>query len=326
MRAPLLPLAAALLSATPLAAADQPEPVVTKVEHVYIVSADAERLFQRFRTELELPVVWPYEAHGSFASGGLSLGNAVLEVVHEGSAPGGTAFGGIALEPRGDAGAAIAELDRRRIAHGAAEPFETVREGRRQVAWTTVDLAGLPPASAWVFLCDYRQRERVAAGRAAAAAALAARAGGPLGITALHEIALTVRAVDEAAAKWRALLAPIEPTDEAVLRLGAGPRIRLIRAATEGIDSLLLRVRSLAAARQALRERKILGGEAEGALWIAPEAVDGLRIALLDEDHAPVAPSRARPGRRGHDRAAPPAPPVLARARPRPPSRVHRTP
>jgi len=57
------------------------QPLATRVEHFFVVSDQAQSLFTYFKDEFRLPEVWPFFEHGTFASGGLSLGNAVLEFV-----------------------------------------------------------------------------------------------------------------------------------------------------------------------------------------------------------------------------------------------------
>jgi hypothetical protein len=56
-----------------LFAAEERKPLVVRVDHFYLVSEDSERLFQVFRDEFKLPVVWPFKSYGDFGSGGLSL-------------------------------------------------------------------------------------------------------------------------------------------------------------------------------------------------------------------------------------------------------------
>src|SRR5688572_21106978 len=128
--------------------ATQRTPLVTKVEHFYLVSDDAERLYDFFRDEFQLSVVWAFNSYGDFASGGLTLGNVALEFVSEKGERGGiagTEFKGIALEPAGDADAAVAELKRRGILHGKPEADTLIENGQARVGWVTVDLK-IPPA------------------------------------------------------------------------------------------------------------------------------------------------------------------------------------
>jgi hypothetical protein len=261
-------------------------PLVTKVEHFYLVSDEAEKLYDFFRDELQLPVVWPYNSYGDFASGGLTLGNVAMEFVTEkGDRAGaaGTEFKGIAFEPAGDADAAVAELKRRKIPHGEPDAFKFTRDGQERVGWVTVDLTGFPPAGAYIFICDYKERQEVAGRRATASNELAGRGGGPLGVTSLREIVVGVKSVRNASQQWRQLLAPRRPGAGEVFAFGAGPAVRLVKADAEGIQGIVVSVKSAERARRYLTERRMLGGENQGQLWIAPAAVGGLRVTLVED-------------------------------------------
>src|SRR4030042_4778813 len=81
------------------------QPLATRVEHFFVVSDEAQSLFAYFKDTFQLPEVWPFYQHGSFSSGGLSLGNAVLGFVsfpREGSQPPKKEFRGIALQPEAE--------------------------------------------------------------------------------------------------------------------------------------------------------------------------------------------------------------------------------
>lgn len=260
-------------------------PLVTKVEHFYLVSDDAERLYNLFKDEFHLPVVWAFNSYGDFASGGLTLGNVALEFVSEKGQRGGivgTEFKGIALEPAGDAYAAIAELKRRGILHGEPEADTLTENGQARVGWITVDLT-IPPASAHIFICDYKQREEVAGRRRMASKELATRGGGPLGITSLKEIIIGVTSVNDASGKWRKLLDSEPRGRDPVFAFAGGPKVRLVRAKNEGIQSIVLGVKSVARARLFLNDRRMLVGGTRGRLVIRPGAVGGLRIALVED-------------------------------------------
>lgn len=265
--------------------AGQLKPLVTKVEHFCLVSADAEQLFRLFNQEFRLPVVWPFKSFGDFASGGLSVGNVVLEFVVE-KAAGGAAlqakFKGIAFEPSGDAEAAVVELERRDIPHGEPEAFKYTHEGRERVGWVTVWLRGMPPAGAGAFVCDYKQRERVAEGRSKGSAELAASGGGPLGVTALSEIVLGVKSVEAASRDWGRLLGPPEQKVAAVFAIGSGPEIRLVQAESEEIQRIVVSVKSTAHAKKFLREKRMLGKASSRQLSIDPASVGGLMITLVE--------------------------------------------
>ena len=70
---------------------------------------------------------------------------------------------------------------------------------------------------------------------------------------------------------------------KAVFAFGSGPKIRLELAEAEGIRGIVIGVRSLARAREFLTQKHMLGGASEGRVAIAPAAVGGLRITLVEE-------------------------------------------
>ena len=113
----LLTLAAALTSCD----AKAPRaPLVVQVDHFFAASAEAETLFRLFRDTFELPEAWPFAGYGDFASGGLSVGNTVVEFATWGVPAGQvleTEWSMLAFEPAGDTESAVAELDRRGISH-----------------------------------------------------------------------------------------------------------------------------------------------------------------------------------------------------------------
>lgn len=274
--------ALALAAAIAVPAAAEPLPLIATIDHLFVVSDDSERLFRLFAESFGLSVVWPFATHGDFASGGLSLGNTVLEFVREGggkSTP--TELKGIAFEPSGDAEQAVAELDARGIAREEPVPFTYEQDGREVVGWVTFGLPELPPASAWVFFCDYRQRARVNAGREAASQELRANGGGALGVVSLREIVVAVRSLAEASRQWAKLLDPPAADPGPELAFGRGPRIRLVQSEAEGIRSLVVEVASLARAKQFLVAQGMLGeAGADHRLAIAPAAIGGLEIVL----------------------------------------------
>lgn len=279
-------LAIALVPALSSPSAAPRKPLVSKVEHFYLVSDQSEKLYNFFRDEFRLPVVWPFNNYGDFASGGLTLGNVAMEFVSEkGDRAGvaGSEFKGIAFEPVGDADAAVAELQRRGIPHGEPDSYRFTRDGQERVGWITIDLNGFPPAGAYVFICDYKQREEVAGRRRRASDELLARDGGPLGVTSLKEIVIGVKSVTEASRQWGKLFDSQRPRTGPVFIFGAGPSVRLVRAEVEGIQSITVGVKSLARARQSLTERRRFGGETRGHVWISPASVGGLRIALAED-------------------------------------------
>ncbi len=267
-----------------LARAERAErkPLLVQVDHFYLVASDAERLFRLFRDDFGLPEAWPFKSYGDFASGAVTLGNTAMEFVAEKGAAGqATRFQSIAFEPVGDAAAAIAELEARGVAHGPEVPHMYTHEGREFVGWSTVALDGVPPAGA-AFICDYKPRAIVAEGRRAASDALARSGGGPLGVTSIREIVIAAPSVEETARAWTRIAEFQGEGSAPVFTFGPGPRIRLERGRSEGIDRIVLGVRSADRAKAFLRARGMLA-KGRGPLAIAPAAVGGLEIELVEE-------------------------------------------
>ena len=282
-----LPLVACEPSAraaeSPPAAAGR-APLVSKVEHFYATAPDAERLFHLFRDTLGLTQVWPYQVWGDFASGGVTLGNVVFELVWwkpEEGATLPTELSGIALEPVGGTDSLLAALARRGIAHAPPDSNVQVNAAGRTVGWTNTMLTGMLPEPRSVFVCDYADRATIAAGRRRASDSLAATDGGPLGVLALREIVVGVTDVDAARAQWGKLVDEPAPAPGDVVALGTGPQVRLVPSASPEIQRMVVQVRSLDRARAFLTERGWLGESAAGEVTIAPSAIGGLRVVLV---------------------------------------------
>ena len=142
-----------------MSATTQDKPLITKVEHFFLVSNDTERLFRFFKNEFQLPLLWPFQSYGDFASGGLSLGNVVMEflsVKGSNGAEAGAEFKGIAFEPVADSDGAVVELNNRSIPHSEPQPYKFTQDGQERVGWVTIKLEGLPPSNANIFICDYK--------------------------------------------------------------------------------------------------------------------------------------------------------------------------
>jgi hypothetical protein len=283
-RAFLLGVAISFYFIAPALRAEE-QPLATRVEHFFLVSDQAQSLFTYFMDTFQLPKVWPFYTHGTFASGGLSLGNAVLEFVSfpkEGHQPQKTEFRGIAFEPKADADATAAELTRRNIPHSDVRSYKSQIPGRQILAeWSSVGLTDFPPTTADVFFCDYQDRQSVADGRKAASNELARRTGGPLGIVAVAEIMVGVQDLEDARNKWTALLESSPQISDDAFVFSTGPRIRLVHAESPGIQGIVLSVRSIGEAEKFLKERQLLAKDDAGHITISPAAIDGLAIRLM---------------------------------------------
>jgi len=264
-------------------------PLATRVEHFFLVSDRAQTLFTYFKDTFQLPEVWQFSQHERFSSGGLSLGNTVLEFVKaewewpKGAKPLKTVFYGIAFEPTLDADATAAELTKRNIPLQTPPPSKFQTDDRKQVLWENVGLPALPPANASVFFCDYKDRQAVAQRRKGASAELAKRMGGPLGVVAVAEITVGVQDLNDARGKWSALLNPSPRISDDAFDFSAGPRIHLVHAQSPGIQGIVLRVRSIGEAEKFLKDRQLLAKDDAGHIAISPMAIEGLAIRFMEK-------------------------------------------
>lgn len=266
----------------------QEKPLAKKVDHIFITSDQAQTLFSFFKDTLQLPEFWPFSQSQDFSSGGLSLGNVILEFVSFGKEAGKaqkTSFQGIAFEPTMGADAIVGELAGRQITPSAKQPYKFEMNGRVLAEWTNVLLSDMPPADATVFFCDYKGREAVTEGQKAISDELVKRGGGPLGIVGVAEITVGVQDIEEARGKWSALLAPSPRISDDTFVFESGPRIRLVRAESPGIQSIVLTVRSLDDAERFLKERRLLVKDV-GHIGISPKAIGELWIRLVEAGQA----------------------------------------
>jgi catechol 2,3-dioxygenase-like lactoylglutathione lyase family enzyme len=266
------------------------QPLATRVDHVYVESDKAHSLFTFFKDTFQLPEMWPFSDRGTHASGGLWLGNAVLEFAsfpHSGDKPVKTEFRGIAFEPSGGADETAAELTKRGISRREVENnMRQGSDGQTRVVWSILHLKDFSPIEADVFFVDYKYRKSVAAKYKAADDELAARNRGPLGIVGAAEITVGVRDLEDARKKWSALLAPSPRISDDAFVFDSGPRIRLIHAESPGIQGIVLKVRRLDQAAKFLEERGLLAKDDSGRIAISPTAIDGLSIRLIDDSQA----------------------------------------
>jgi hypothetical protein len=287
MKRPLLLIMAATLCFSAHGLFGEDRPLATRVEHFFVASDQAQSLFAFFRDTFQLPEVWSFKKYDSFSSGGLTVGNAVLEFASfpkKANNPIKTEFGGIAFEPTANADATRVELTKRNIPHTGARSSGAQTPGRQvSVGWSNVGLTDLPPRNVLIFFCDYKDRQGVAQGRKAASDELARRTGGPLGIAGVAEITVGVQNLEETLSKWTVLLAPSPQISDDAFVFDSGPRIRLVHAESPGIQGIILKVRSLDQVANFLGERGLLAKDDTGHIAISPAAIGGLSIRLIDD-------------------------------------------
>lgn len=257
------------------------DPIIRKVDHVFVPVEDPEPLFTVFTGGLGLPVAWPVRSFGAFRSGGVSFGNVNVEFVSgdatvseylASDVP--AVVKGIAFEPS-SIEACVAELDARGLPH--TPPDRTDVDGW---AWTNVYVGGLIGRAAIAFFCRYHASETMDAGFGLRMSEEAARS--PLGVLGAEEIVVGVADLGKAESRWSALFRPIEPEDECLWRAGSGPAIRLRRSPYDGVHGIAVKVRSLDETREALARRDLLGPVKEHSVGIRHPKVWGLDVWFVE--------------------------------------------
>lgn len=261
--------------------------VVRQIDHVLFTSDHAPALFALLSETLQLPVVWPLSNYGGFGSGGVALGNVNLEVIKaRTSSPedASNRFVGLALEPE-PLKTSLPEIEARRIAHGAPAPFRSWQAtGSRGILWTTVALPEVSSDALEIFLCDYTHDEP--ARRRRFGAELQARRGGPLSLHSVREIVIAARDANRARANWQKLLQPAA-VSEGAWPVGAGPALRVVEAAQDEIQEVIVAVASLDQARRFLRQHGLLDQDRPTQLRLATPRFPGFRLTLVESSPPP---------------------------------------
>ncbi len=251
---------------------------ITRVEHIFAGSPKAEEVFNFFRKELGLPAIWNFQNWGDFASGGVTLGNVVLEIgTHDGAAR--TTFERIALEPRQPAEEFILQLDRAKVLH---DTLERHTDNDTVPVWSTITLRGLLPEQVGLSVYDFKSREDVSSTRKRASDLLGTRKGGPLGVVLLKEIVVGAKNISTYT-KALAKLPGIKKQGDALFGFQEGPSLRLQGSKTEGIEKIVVKVRSLAEAETYLTSLNLLGKSSAKSIIIDPQALDGLVVELVEK-------------------------------------------
>ena len=287
--APLVMTAVGFCAVSAVCAAQTPSQtpnVVKQIDHILIASSEAKELFTLLSDTLQFPVVWPLSDYGSFASGGVALGNVNLEIIKDSEPAAGTVksrWTGFALEPE-PLQTSLPELEVRRIPHGTPAPFRSRQpNGSTTTRWTTVGLPDVSSDAVEVFFCEYGND--VPARRRRLLEQLQSRNGGPLSVHSIREIVVGAKDVKRSQEQWQKLLNPLQASSEGVWPVGAGPAIRLIQADKDRIQGLVVNVKSLPQARRFLKEHDLLGTEQPTSLTMAGPQLQGLNITLVEQPH-----------------------------------------
>jgi catechol 2,3-dioxygenase-like lactoylglutathione lyase family enzyme len=210
---------------------------IRKLDHVFAVLDDAPRALRFMHEVLGLPLAWPFANYGSFASGGINLGNLNLELVQAQS--GRTAqhparISGVAFEPAAPIDDAfVAGLDRRGIVHSPPMPA---------AAWTNIAFSNLADDGTMVFATDYHAPQ--AKDEALHRKPLDEAGGGRLRVLGATELVIGVVDVEAARRRWQGLLSPAVPDAAMRWALGRGPALRLVQHDQNEVLDLILEVAS----------------------------------------------------------------------------------
>ncbi len=254
---------------------------VNKIDHFFASSPKAEKLFNLFKQDLRLPVLWNFKSSGSFSSGGLSLGNVALEFVSFDSINK-TKFDAIALEPTYSVEDIILLLDSHNIAHDTIESNTYVRKDSTVGGWENLNLKNLLPDEAGLFIFDYKDRRELDSSNREGLNELKKRKGGALGIVLLKEI--VVASINLTTHKKElAKLPGIINNGDDLYSFNGGPAIRLVSSSISGIKKIVVLVYSLAATKKYLRLHKLLGKSSMNSVYIKPEALEGLAVEFIDK-------------------------------------------
>jgi hypothetical protein len=267
-----LQLFSLMLTTAQVCAVDRP---FERLDHFYAVSAKPQQLFEFFSETLELPIVWPYQEFTSHASGAVSLGNVVFEMLHAPQSD--TEFHGIAYFPTEKTNVLRRQLESLGVELDQSTPFY---DSSGRVLFENTTLKNLSSESMTVFVCDFRDRSPVARSRTVAAEELARRRGGAIGVSAVSEIHIGAKApgylTDE-----RAMALQVMPHNGA-LSAEPGPKIVILPSDQDRVLGVKVRVRSLRLAKDWLATKGLWASDSGESVTIAAAAVQGHQFILVE--------------------------------------------
>lgn len=252
---------------------------ITKIEHFYVSSPNANQLYTFFKDSFGLPKVWDFRSYSEFESGGLSLGNVVLEFVKFKDSTK-TAFIGIALEPKQSAQQIVPVLDKAEIKHDTVQSF-VFNNNNKDTSFSLLRLTGILP-EVNLFICDYKRRQGVREGRKKAADSLRRIHGGNLGIQSLKEIVVGCRNVSVCRSEF-SKIPGFKREGNDLFAFSSGPALRLINARNGGGKKIVIKVSSVEATKNYLLQKNLLGSATKSKVSIKSQLADGLLIELVDK-------------------------------------------
>jgi hypothetical protein len=131
-----------------------------------------------------------------------------------------------------------------------------------------------------VFVVEFHPQIRAAADPDRTRGFLHDAGGGRIGLTGVRELVIGVPDIEREIERWQALLEPAPALRAGHWQLPSGPAIRL--ESSSGLSGrLICEVKDIDAAAAFLREQELLGNSTGDELQIAPAALDGLDIRLV---------------------------------------------
>jgi catechol 2,3-dioxygenase-like lactoylglutathione lyase family enzyme len=267
-------------------------PPIREIDHIMIRTGNPHELYAFFTETLQLPAAWPMTSpRAGVTTGGVSFGNVNVEAIQlPGQKDAQPRLVGFALEPS-SLNDSMTELTRRGITVGERRPLIAAGSGGSEnTLWTNVTLRPFSdsdsPADAMmhIFLSEYSPTYvNVEERRARVRRQLVASGGGPLGVVEVKEVIIGAIDVARARQLWQRLLDPTPSSAPNRWQIGNGPAVRLVSAAENTIQTLVIRVASLDRARRFLRDKQLLGADPEGRPTIDRSTVGGLDVRLVDK-------------------------------------------
>lgn len=266
-------------------------------DHLSVRVNDAEKLHHLFDKVLALPIAWPLQSLAFAKFSWVSVGNTNIEFWQASNNSDIPLDGkplipfvhGIAVDCDGVA-QTVAELTDIGFACTPAKTFGTSDADGMQVdACTKAQLLEVSAPMCQVFLCHWhreglifpwKEKLSTAERRRKEKQALSASSGGTLGILGLAEIRMSVPDIEHAARGWDLASRRMSERDHC---WDLGDRIILSMhvGSSHMMTSLLFRVHSLEKAKNALKERGLLGEHTMDEVRILPDAVDGLDFRFI---------------------------------------------
>ena len=212
------------------------ESLVNRPDHVVVVHERASQAHEFATAQLGLPVAWPFADFGTFASGGVGVGNVNIEFIatRRANPVRKPRFIGVAFEPfESIDDRFIEQLRERTIEHSAP----SVTPG-----WTTIDVPELSTGLHY-FFCEYKTP--YATTSEARMQALESVGGGALGVKRAREIVIGTRDLETSMDSWRKVLGPETPDSSMRWQFENGPDLRIVEHHEDAIVRLVVECQTI---------------------------------------------------------------------------------